>query len=159
MKSTKLQTQQRVEEVLQIRLMGAEVWNIRQHAAEQGWNVSERQLYRYIARADELMARHLEKDRDKLFNRHHAQRRALLARALEVSDFRAALAIMKDEADLLGLYPAKKHELAGQDGGPLGVDLRHEYEHLRTLPPDELIRLHRATLGLPGPGGGNGAGP
>jgi hypothetical protein len=122
MKSTKLETQQRVEEVLRIRLMGAELWDIRQHASEQGWGVSDRQLYRYVAAADKLLAQSLERDREKLLNRHHAQRRALLARALEVSDLRTALAVVKDEAELLGLYPARRHELTGKDGGPLQSD-------------------------------------
>lgn len=51
----------------------------------------------------------------------------------------------------LGLF-REKLELTGKDGAPLLPD----YDHLRTLPPDELVRLHRETLGLP-PAHRNGA--
>jgi hypothetical protein len=104
MKATKAEIQQRVEEILQIRLAGAEFWDIRQYAAEKGWQVSDRQLWRYIRQADQLLARVLEKDRDKLLNRHLAQRRALLAKAMSIADYRTALAVLKDEAELQGLY-------------------------------------------------------
>src|SRR5262245_20941811 len=104
MKSDKVAVKKRVEEVLQLRLMGAEFLDIRQHASENGWNVSDRQLYRYIAAGDELLDSTLDKDRRRLANRHIAQRRALYARAMSVSDYRTALAVLKDEAELLRLY-------------------------------------------------------
>jgi hypothetical protein len=126
MRSTRATIQQRVEELLTIRLQGAEFADLRQYAAEKGWNCSDRQLYRYIDRSDELLARTLETDRQKLLNRHHATRRALLARALQVGDIRTALAVAQDEAKLLGLYPPTKHQLTGKDGGPL------EYRDLST---------------------------
>ena len=151
MKSTQATVRQRVEEVLTIRLLGAEFTDIRQHASGQGWDVSDRQLWRYVAQGDKLLAQTLEKDREKLFNRHVAQRRALYARAMSVSDFRTALAALKDEGHLLGLYPARKHELTGRGGGPVQLDARHEYEQLRHLPADELLRLYRQEVDAPAP--------
>lgn len=44
----------------------------------------------------------------------------------------------------LGMFK-EKLELTGKDGTPLLPD----YDRLRTLAPDELVRLHRETLGLP----------
>jgi hypothetical protein len=161
MKSTKAEVRQRVEEVLRIRLMGAEFWDIRQHASENGWGVSDRQLWRYVAQADEMLKESLERDREKLLNRHHAQRRALLARALEVSDLRTALAVVKDEAELLGLYPARRHELTGRDGGPLRsentVELTDEqrYAGIANL----AARLGRPCPGPPHPGAPDPPGP
>lgn len=105
MKATKTIVRQRVEEVLTIRLMGAEFAEIRQCAAKLSWNVSDRQLWRYIAAADKLLAERLDHDREKLFNIHIAKRRALYTRALETGDLRAALAVLKDESELYGLYP------------------------------------------------------
>jgi hypothetical protein len=64
-----------------MRLDGAEFHDIVRYAAEQGWNVRERQLWNYIRAADELLVGRLEKDRDKLLARHVAQRRALYAQA------------------------------------------------------------------------------
>ena len=114
MKSTKSEILKRVEEILQIRLSGAEFVDIRQHASENGWKLSDRQLRRYIARTDDLLAETLEKNRDKIFNRHIAQRRALYARAASISDYGTCLRILKDEAELLGLYPDRN--------GPQGVE-------------------------------------
>jgi hypothetical protein len=118
-KSTQAVVQQRVEEVLQIRLLGAEFADVRQHAQEKKWKVGDRQLWRYIEESDALLARTLEKDCDKPLARHVAQRRALFARCMAVSDYSNARAVLKDEAELLGLYPAKRTELTGKDGGPL----------------------------------------
>jgi hypothetical protein len=102
-------------------LLGAEFLDIRQHASEQEWAVSDRQLYRYIALGDQILAETLDQDRDRLVRRHVAQRRALYARAVAVSDYRTALAVLKDEAELLKLYPPKRVEASGPDGGPLVV--------------------------------------
>jgi hypothetical protein len=126
MKSDKTTVRQRVEEVLQLRLVGAEFADVRQHASAAEWNVSTRQLRRYIAHGDKILAATLEKDRDKLINRHIAQRRALYARAMSVSDYGTARAVLKDEAELLGLYPGKKMELTGNAGGPLVLNIVEE---------------------------------
>src|SRR4051812_35163319 len=117
-KSPQAIVQQRVQEVLTIRLLGAEFSDIVQYAAEKGWDVQERQLWNYVAQSDELLATTLEQDREKLLNRHVAQRRALFAKAMSVADLGAARAVLKDEAELLGLYPAKRTEITGKDGGP-----------------------------------------
>ena len=118
-RANKLMIRQRVDEILQMRLAGAQFHDIRAHAEEQGWNVSERQLWRYIARGDELLEETMERDRDKLFREHIAQRRALRARCMAVSDYSNARLLLADEAKLLDLYPADRHELTGKDGGPL----------------------------------------
>ena len=107
MKSTKETVRQRVDEVLTIRLQGAEFADIRQYAAEKGWNVSDRQLRRYVDWSDSRLAKTLEKDRAKLLNRHVAQRRALFARCMAVSDYSNARGVLADEAKLLGLYAAE----------------------------------------------------
>jgi hypothetical protein len=107
-KATKAEIANRVEEVLQVRLAGGGLAEIVRYAADQGWNVHERQLQTYIQRADELLAQSLEKDRGKLLALHLAQRRLLLNKTLEVGDYRTALAVLKDSADLQDLYPAAK---------------------------------------------------
>jgi hypothetical protein len=119
MKSDKATVRKRVEEVLRLRLLGAEFLDIRQHASEQGWQVSDRQLWRYIALGDKILAETLDQDRDRLVRRHVAQRRALYARAVAVSDYRTALAVLKDEGELLKLYPPKRVEASGPEGGPM----------------------------------------
>jgi hypothetical protein len=132
MKATKAQIQARVEEVLRIRLDGAEFWDVREYAREQeqqagspwqlppgGKPLSDGQLWRYIARADRMIAEGCRASRKKLLRRHLAQRRNLFAKAVSAGDYRTALAVARDEAELLGLYPAKGVELTGQGGAPL----------------------------------------
>jgi hypothetical protein len=104
MKATNATVIQRVEEVLKIRLLGAEFHDIREYAVEKQWNVSDTQLRRYIEKSDELLLDYIEKRRDRLMARHLAQRRALYARAMETGDLRTALAVVKDEAELQALY-------------------------------------------------------
>src|SRR5438094_927843 len=123
MKSDKATVRQRVEAILQLRQLGAEFVDIRQYASEQTppWNVSDRQLRRYIEAGDALLERTLEKDRKKLLNRHISSRRALYARAMSTSDHKTALAVLKDEADLLHLYDVMTGEQAPADAAPTGT--------------------------------------
>jgi hypothetical protein len=121
MKATKAIVLRRVEEVLRIRLDGAEFWDVREYArekeAEEGsaWHLSEGakplsdgQLWRYIAAADKLIAESCRASRKKLLRRHLAQRRNLYAKSVLAGDYRSALAVLRDEAELEGLYPPKK---------------------------------------------------
>ena len=146
MKSTQTTVKQRVEEVLEIRLMGAEFADIVRHAAAQGWNCGERQLWNYVHKGDEILAKTLERDRTKLVNRHIAQRRALFARCMAVSDYSNARGVLKDEAELLGLYPGNGDEL------PPPAEPEPDWT------PAERARAYDSAL--PGtPGAGSGVGP
>ena len=98
----------RVEEVLRIRLDGAQFHDVAQYAAEKGWGLKERQIRDYLRRADELLVARQDKSRKKVIARHLAQRTALYARAVNAADYRTALAILADEAKLRGLYPEKE---------------------------------------------------
>lgn len=154
----------RVEEILRIRLDGAEFWDVREYAREKeqeagsAWELppgekplSDGQLWRYIGQADKLVVESCRASQKKLMRRHQAQRRNLYAKAISAGDYRVALAAAQDEAKLQGLYPAGRVELTGEGGGPMRIDT--ELEALRKLPPDELLRLHRQALGLEKGGG------
>jgi hypothetical protein len=153
MRSSKAEVMKRVEQVLQIRLQGAERHDVLRFASENGWAVSERQVENYIRQADDLLAASLEQDRAKLLNRHHAARRALLARALQVGDVRTALAVLRDEAELLALYPARQHQLTGARGGPLAVKVEGMTDDERRAAVAAII----ARYGLPSGGAGSPA--
>jgi hypothetical protein len=142
-KSSKATVAQRVEEVLRLRMAGAAFVEILQHAAENGWGVRERQLRAYMARSDELLAASLETDRKKLLALHLAQRRLIHNRVMETGDYRTALAVLRDSAQLQDLYPTGKRE-------PLDA-------LLNALPP-ELAAPIRAELARQLSGGGTAPG-
>jgi hypothetical protein len=149
MKATQAEILTRVNEVLQMRLNGAEFVDIRQYASENGWKVSDRQLWRYIRRTDAILAATLERDREKIFNRHIGQRRALYARSASVSDYRTCLAILRDEAELLGLYPARNGPQA-PDGGSGGAAIEAVamkiIQHITVNVPDRELSAEQLML-------------
>lgn len=124
--------ERRVEDVLRIRLDGAEFWDVREFVRakekEPGSNwelpaggtpLSDGQLRRYQQKADRLVQESFERGRKKHIRQHLAKRRMLYGRAVNAGELATALAILKDEATLLRLYPATKHEHAGKGGGPI----------------------------------------
>jgi hypothetical protein len=102
--ATQAEVAARVEEVLRIRLDGAQFHDVVQYASEKGWGVSPRQVGNYIRRADDLLVERQDHSRRRLIARHLAQRAALYARAVNAADYRTALAVLQDEAKLRGLY-------------------------------------------------------
>jgi hypothetical protein len=169
MKATRAQVQARVEEVLAIRLDGAQFWHVREYAREKEreeespWHLkdgqkplSDGQLWRYIRRADQMLADSCRASRKKLLRRHLAQRRHLYAKAVSQGDTRAALAALDSEAKLIGLFPAEraKVELGGKDGGPVRVAFSVEEA---VMADKELEKWERERMQPPGgepvPGG------
>jgi hypothetical protein len=173
MRATDPIIRQRIEDVLRIRLDGAEGWDVRRYVAKQEavgaapWTVpeggkplSERQKRNYVTAADKLIDESCRQSRKKLLRRHLAQRRNLYARAVNKGDERTALAVLRDLAELQGLYPPAKLKAqhTGAKGGPIHHEVKadHEHhldadptawppssEHLRRLPPASLERLAR----------------
>jgi hypothetical protein len=128
-RADKAQVAKRIDDVLRIRLDGAEFWDVREFVREKekekgsAWflpegeePLSDGQIRRYQQKADRLMLQSHERNRKKLFRRHLAQRRNLYARATTTGDIRTALACLDSEADLLGLYPPKKVAPTTPDG-------------------------------------------
>src|SRR5271166_6581890 len=107
-KTSKFNQESRITEVMQLILQGAEFNEIRQYAAAKGWDLTDRQVYRYIGAAYERTTEVLKHKQEELLSRHLMQRRGLYTRCLKANDLRTALAVLHDEAQLLGLYPVKK---------------------------------------------------
>jgi len=115
-KSTNAIVSQRVEEILRLRIDGANFANIRDFAnqPEQAWGVSDSQLKRYIQKSDELLRERTERGRGKITRIHLARRETLFARAVQLADIRTALAVLDSDAKLRGLYdePGKLRQQA-----------------------------------------------
>ena len=175
MKATKATIQARVDDILRIRLDGAEFHDVRRYAAEKQavgeppWAVpegekplSDRQLWRYVTEANRLMAVSSETSRKKRMRVHLARRKALYARAVNKGDERTALAVLADLAKLEGLYPPAqvKAEHTGAKGGPIHHEVKADHEHHLDADPDRLAAIFRALAeaapgvpGAPGPAG------
>ena len=100
----------RVQDVLRLLLAGAEFAEIRQFASAQDWNVTDRQIRRYQEAAYRRVAKIARRDRLQLLGRHLMQRRMLYAHAIKDRDFHLALKILRDEAELQGLYPCANRD-------------------------------------------------
>ena len=138
-KSTKAEMAARLREVTKLLLAGAEFAEIRQFASERQWDVSDRSIRRYMEKAYKRMADASRRDERQLLGRHLMQRRALYARCLKQGDHRTALAVLKDEADLQGVYPPTKiaHSSGnGQENRPVAVLSRKE-RLVRTLAAEQ----------------------
>jgi hypothetical protein len=170
---TKAQVEQRVAEVLSIRLAGAQFWDVKELIREREcmrgaegeerspWQLadgqkplSDSQIWRYIQKADELIASGCLASRKKLLRRHRARREYLYGLALDQADVRAALACLRDAAELEGLYPPKKVAPTTPDGS-------REYGALSEAEIQAGIAALAARVGdgRGGPAGGEQAAP
>ena len=172
-RATSPEVLRRVDEILRIRLDGAEWWDVREYVRAKESEVgsawllgegekpmSDSNLWRYVAKADQAMEESASRSRKKLIRQHTAKRRNLYAKAVLSADYRSALSCLRDEAELLGLYPNAKHVVtvtkrAVGQGAPL--DLARLGEVLAPFPEakeavgeylkEKLAETPRLTLG------------
>ncbi len=107
-KASKAEIIRRISEVETLLLNGAEYTDIVQYSSEKKWEVGGRQVRKYIAIAERRMAETLNRDRDRLLVRHLRQRRLLFARCMKINDYKTALQVLRDEAELEQLYGPTK---------------------------------------------------
>jgi hypothetical protein len=116
---TQTSDRQRVQAVLQIRLDGAEVWDVAQHIADaeqattDPWTVAPdaapltaEQIAGIIRAADALIVESVPGYPPELA-KHIAQRRSLFARAVQSGEIATAARLLKDIAQMEGICPAK----------------------------------------------------
>ena len=77
----------------------------------QNWGLDKRQAYRYIAEARKEWQKYFEKLKGDGIKYHIAQVRDLKDIAFNDKDTRLVLDIAKEEAKLMGIYPAEKHDI------------------------------------------------
>jgi hypothetical protein len=104
-KSTEVEVQRRIGEVLRMRLEGAQLWDVRLYSARARWGVSDSMLKKYIARADATIRASLCKDRQRIFQEHLARRELLYQRCVGCGEYATALAVLRDAAELQDIYP------------------------------------------------------
>ena len=76
----------------------------------KNWEIERAQAYRYIRLARKEWKKYFEKLKGDGIAYHVTQNRDLKDRAMNDGDVRLAFDIAKEEAKLMGVYPAEKHE-------------------------------------------------
>jgi hypothetical protein len=111
-KATNAEIAKRVNVIFKLLISGASRADILQYAAETAkWQIEERQIDEYIARATEQIEAQAETVRTREFGRALAFLAQLKFKNMLINDFKAALATQREINELLGLYPVKQHAL------------------------------------------------
>ena len=98
----------RVEEIVRLKIDGAQAHDLFQFASEKSWGLTDRQVRNLANKASELLVERQERKRRRLMALHVARRETLYARAVNAGDQRTALAILDSEAKLQALFPDAK---------------------------------------------------
>lgn len=100
----------RTEAVYRMILDGWTTEQIVQNVSRQ-WEITVRMARKYLARALQRIKEEAEKDQAALLAEHLAARRHLRREAKQANDLRLVSELLRDEARLLGLYPAERREI------------------------------------------------
>lgn len=130
-KSTDAEITARVTTVYKLILNGADRHEILQYAAKMDWNVSDRSVDEYIARATAMFTERAAKAAERAEEKRHerlgiaeAQLNMLFMKCVNVQDYKAALAVRRELSLLLGLHAPTRQEVTGKDGGAIRVSLK-----------------------------------
>ena len=74
------------------------------------WKIERAQAYRYIKLARKEWKKYFEKLKGDGIAYHVTQNRDLKDKAMTDGDYKLAFDIAREEAKLMGVYPAEKHE-------------------------------------------------
>jgi len=74
------------------------------------WKVSKAQAYKYIREARAEWKKYFEKLKGDGIAYHITQNRDLKDKAMTDGDYKLAFDIAREEAKIMGIYPAEKHE-------------------------------------------------
>lgn len=77
----------------------------------QNWNLTTRQAYNYIELARKEWQKYFANIKSSGIGYHITQMRDLKDAAYKENDYRLVLDITKEEAKLMGIYPADKHKV------------------------------------------------
>nr|ASV43915.1 putative DNA-binding protein [Hot spring virus BHS1] len=106
-KSSAIEYEKRIETTRRLILSGMSDATIRQNMVDM-WGIKHRTTYHYLAEARRRNQAYVQFNEAEMFAEHIAHRRDLRRRAQAAGDLRAELQAARDEAELFGLYAAKK---------------------------------------------------
>lgn len=106
-RSERPRVQERVSQIILLMLQGATLRDIREYAREKQWGVSLRQIKRYKTVAQKELDRRFEAGNDRVVRQHLNRLEFLYQKATTTGDLRTAVTVLRNVAELRGLYPAK----------------------------------------------------
>lgn len=121
-RATKAVVERRVNVVYKLLLKGFSMQEIIQYVAERtDWDVGERQILTYLARARQLIAAEGKTERAEERGKAIARLNNLFGRALNANDLRQALAVQREINELLALRDGPREKDASAAEEYLGV--------------------------------------
>ena len=99
----------KIIELLTLGLSRAEI--IRYDSEKTKWGVTTRTIDNYIALATEAIEAQSETKREYEIGKALERLESLYQRNMSIQDFKAALAVVKERSELLGLKAPNKHEI------------------------------------------------
>src|ERR1700726_3867993 len=110
-KSDKAVVWQRVREIMDLLDRAKTTRQIIQYGSEKGWGLTDRQIWKYIAKANKKRDQIFTETDKKKYLRERLNRREMMYReSVEDREFNTALSIEKDIATLLNLYNDERVE-------------------------------------------------
>jgi hypothetical protein len=147
-KATRAEIISRIEQVVELRLGGAEQAQVVEYGNAREWSVGPRMIRKYIAAADKKIGKQAEQNRSRNIGLHIGRRMNVLRRAMANDDLKTALAVLKDLAALQALYPEQAVKLQFVDQTPRrNILSKAEQEELRVM------CLKRLAIDLDSPSG------
>ena len=133
-KTTKKEVQDRVNFIIAEIAKGTRPVTICQNKTVKGWNVDERQVWRYIGKAYRYFEKESSVNRDKelgkILERYEYLYNQAVAYAAETKDFGTAANILDKRAELIGL---KKLQV------DVGGDLKIKIDYEDDIKSDDLV--------------------
>ena len=121
--STSAEVDSRVSTVYRLLLNGLRRREIIQYITEKTeWNIKERQIDHYIAKARNEIAEINEAEREGAYGMARKRLDDLYFKSMKINDYKTCLAIQKEISELEGLK-TNKTEISGKDGSAFTLNL------------------------------------
>lgn len=113
----KVEKEFRLHKVHHLMLKGYSAWDIQRYGERKGWDVTYMTTRHYMNLVLERMKGHQFRHRSALLIKHVAMRELLYQRLYHLGEYAQCLAVLKDLAQIQGMYIEKKEvELKGAVG-------------------------------------------
>jgi hypothetical protein len=112
---SKLESEKRVAIILKLIIGGASPFYVHQYVNQKtDWDISSRQVDKYIARARKKLLDDLDDDLDKLRAEQSERLDDLYRKAYAVQEYKTCLNISAEKNKLFGLHAPAKHDVTSK---------------------------------------------